>query len=163
MEEKDFLRALAKVYKELVDGATEKESWVLNPKDPGLIGSLDRLSAEAASALPATGGASIAAHADHLRYGLELIKRWTEGEQPFADADYGQSWKRLTVSDAEWADRRQGLKEFAHYWQDAITAERKLTEIELTGVIGSVVHLAYHLGAMRQIDRSMRGPSESGA
>lgn len=163
MEEKDFLRALANVFKELVDGAAEKESWVLNPKDPGLLNALDKLSAEAASALPATGGPSIAAHADHLRYGLELIKRWTNGEQPFADADYGQSWKRLTVSDSEWADRRQALGEYAHHWRDAITTRRKLTEMELTGVIGSVVHFAYHLGAMRQIDRSMRGPSESGA
>jgi hypothetical protein len=163
MEEKDFLRALATVFKELVDGAGEKQSWVLNPKDPGLLNSLDKLSAEAASTIPATGGPSIAAHADHLRYGLELIHRWTNGEQPFADADYGPSWKRLSVSDAEWADRRRALRDDAHYWRDNITADRELNQIELTGVIGSVVHLAYHLGAMRQIDRSMRGPSESGA
>jgi hypothetical protein len=27
-------------------------------------------------------------------------------------------------------------------------------------MIGSVAHLAYHLGAMRQIERSLRGPRE---
>ena len=32
-------------------------------------------------------------------------------------------------------------------------------ERELTGVAASVVHLAYHIGAIRQIDRSIRGPA----
>ena len=31
--------------------------------------------------------------------------------------------------------------------------------VELNGVIGIVAHLAYHVGAIRQIDRSLRGPS----
>jgi hypothetical protein len=31
--------------------------------------------------------------------------------------------------------------------------------MELNGVIASVAHLAYHLGAIRQIDRAIRGPS----
>jgi hypothetical protein len=30
---------------------------------------------------------------------------------------------------------------------------------ELTGMVSSVVHLAYHLGAIRQMDRRIRGPS----
>jgi hypothetical protein len=30
--------------------------------------------------------------------------------------------------------------------------------MELNGVIASVAHLAYHLGAIRQIDRSIQGP-----
>lgn len=29
----------------------------------------------------------------------------------------------------------------------------------LTGAFGFVAHLAYHFGAIRQIDRSVRGPS----
>jgi hypothetical protein len=30
----------------------------------------------------------------------------------------------------------------------------------LLGIIGSVAHLAYHMGAIRQIDRATRGPPE---
>jgi hypothetical protein len=33
-------------------------------------------------------------------------------------------------------------------------------EIELNGIIGSVAHLAYHLGAIRQINQTLRGPAE---
>jgi hypothetical protein len=32
--------------------------------------------------------------------------------------------------------------------------------LELNGMIGSIAHLAYHLGAIRQIDYTLRGPVE---
>jgi hypothetical protein len=32
--------------------------------------------------------------------------------------------------------------------------------MELNGVVGSIAHLAYHLGAIRQIDRAARGPAD---
>jgi hypothetical protein len=37
---------------------------------------------------------------------------------------------------------------------------RVWSETTLTGAIASAVHLAYHLGAIRQIDRTTRGPAE---
>jgi hypothetical protein len=40
---------------------------------------------------------------------------------------------------------------------------REVQEIELNGMIGSIAHLAYHLGAIRQIDSSLRGPAEGAA
>jgi hypothetical protein len=33
-----------------------------------------------------------------------------------------------------------------------------MSTAERNGVIGSIAHLAYHLGAIRQIDRSIHGP-----
>jgi hypothetical protein len=37
---------------------------------------------------------------------------------------------------------------------------RELNQIELNGMIGSIAHLAYHLGAIRQINVLLRGPVE---
>jgi hypothetical protein len=159
MAELDALNALSNILNELMDGSVAKATWVLNPEDPGLLRSLDMLSAESASALPAGGGASVAAHVDHLRYGLELLNRWSRGEEPFADADYSSSWSRLTVSEAEWASRRQALRREAYEWREQIKRRRDLSNFEFTGIVASVAHLAYHLGAIRQIDRSIRGPS----
>jgi hypothetical protein len=150
--------ALLRVLNELIDGSAPDAAWVLNPEDPGLINSLDKVSAEDASAVPSGDGASIAAHVDHLRYGLELLNRWTRGEEPFADADYSASWKLGGVSEVQWASLREALRREAYAWREALMHSRDLTDIELTGVIASVVHLAYHLGAIRQIDRSTRGP-----
>ncbi|HEX6927582.1 MAG TPA: hypothetical protein VF167_19310 [Longimicrobiaceae bacterium] len=149
---------LTTLLSELVDGAPVTGAYILNRGDQGLLRSLDRLSAEAASST-AHGGASIAAHTDHLRFGLSLMNRWASGEDPFADADWGVSWRRTTVTPQEWDDLRTGLRTEAHRWLEALRQRRELDEIELTGVIASIAHLAYHVGAIRQIDRAARGPS----
>ena len=107
--------------------------------------------------LPASGGASIAAHVDHVRYGLELMNRWSEGEaDPWSGADWTASWRRTTVSDEQWAALREQLRDEARRWHKALQTPRAMSALELNGVIASVAHLAYHLGAIRQIDRSIR-------
>lgn len=158
MEPATLDRSLTALLRELVHGSDPKACWVLNPDDQGLLASLDRLPAPAASAPAPAGGASIAAHVDHLRYGFELLNRWSRGEDPFETADYSRSWERGTVSEDEWADRRQALRAEIESWERAIANPRDLSEFELTGLLASVVHLAYHLGAIRQIDRAAQGP-----
>jgi DinB superfamily len=151
--------ALPALLRELLDGADPVTAWVLNPGDPGLFRSLDKLSAADASTVPPTGGSSIAAHVDHLRYGFELLNRWSRGENPFSDANYSESWNRVTVTETAWKQLRDQFRAEARTWQANIRQPRTLTNDELNAVVGSVVHLAYHLGAIRQIDRSTRGPS----
>src|SRR5918999_70839 len=104
---------------ELVDGAPEAGAFMLNRGDVGLLRSLDRLSAEAASA-SSEGGATIAAHVEHLRYGLSLMNRWAGGENPFRDADWSVSWQTTSVSDAEWEQLRAALRDEAHRWLEAL-------------------------------------------
>lgn len=151
--------ALTTLLDELLDGAAADTCWVLNRSDPGLLRSVDGLSADAASAIAAGGRSSIAAHVDHLAYGLSLLNRWSAGEEnPFATADFSASWRRTRVTDGEWKALRVRLRDEARRWQSTVPLADGLGEFELTGLIASVVHLAYHLGAMRQMDRSLRGP-----
>jgi hypothetical protein len=105
---------------------------------------------------------SIAAHVDHLRYGLSLMNRWSLGENPFEDADWSASWRTPIVSDSEWRQRRADLRTEASSWQEALRRPREVGEMELNGMLGSIAHLAYHLGAIRQINRTARGPVDSG-
>lgn len=154
----DVRAAVSTLLRELVDGSGSDACWVLNPSDPGLLRSLEALSAADASARPHGGGASIAAHVDHLRYGLSLLNRWSSGENPFTDADYSGSWRRGEVSDEDWAALQQQLRTEAAHWMEAVQQSRNVSEFELTGIVASVVHLAYHLGAIRQIDRTLAGP-----
>jgi hypothetical protein len=150
--------SLETLFRELIDGPDATAAWMLNGEDVGLLRSLDKLTASAASAAPA-GGASIAAHVDHVRYGLSLMNRWSHGEpDPWSTADWTASWNRSVVNDEEWAALRQTLGAEARSWLDTLRAPRDYSEIELNGVIASVAHLAYHFGAIRQIDRSIRGP-----
>jgi hypothetical protein len=152
-------RSLETLFHELIDGPDAAAAWMLNGGDEGLLRSLDKLTAEAASAAPVAGAASIAAHVDHLRYGLSLMNRWSGGERdPWSTADWTASWRRSVVRDHEWAALRQALAAEARAWLEALRSPRDYDEMELNGVIASIAHLAYHLGAIRQIDRSIRGP-----
>jgi hypothetical protein len=154
----DSTRALSAVLHEIVHGADPKAGWMLNPGDAGLLRSLDHLSAEEASLVP-EGSASVAAHAEHLRYGLELLARWADGEDPYGDADWTAAWRRTHVTDAEWAELRGALAELAARLDGNLERLLDRGEAERTATIACVAHLAYHLGAMRQIQRAARGPS----
>src|SRR5688572_32488819 len=156
----DFARALAALFSELISGPPGAEAYMLNAGDEGLLAALDKLPAAAASALTST-GSSVAAHVDHVRYGLSLLNRWSAGENPFTDADWSASWKKTTVSEDEWRTLRAELRVEADRWLSALGAPREVQEIELNGMIGSIAHLAYHLGAIRQINQTLRGPAES--
>jgi hypothetical protein len=158
MNTNEITATLTTLFGELVDGAPETAAFMLNRGDAGLLASLDRLSAEAASA-SSEGGATIAGHVDHLRYGLSLMNRWAGGENPFLDADWTAAWRTREVSEDRWRELRDGLRDEAHRWLASIGAPRDVALIELNGMIGSIAHLAYHLGAIRQIDRSTRGPT----
>ena len=153
-------KTLATLFSELVEGAPAGGAYILNAGDDGLLKSLDKLPAAAASAVTST-GSSIAAHIDHLRYGLSLMNRWSAGENPFNDADWSASWRRTTVSEDEWRALRAELRDEAGRWLKALRVPRDVQEIELNGMIVSVAHLAYHLGAIRQINDRLRGPADT--
>ena len=152
-------RSLETLFREIIDGPDASAAWMLNGGDAGLLRSLAALTASAASAVPADGSASVAAHVDHVRYGLSLMNRWGAGEpDPWSTADWTASWSRSVVNDQEWAALRQSLEAESRAWLEILRAPREYSDMELNGVIASIAHLAYHFGAIRQIDRSIRGP-----
>ena len=154
--------SLALLFAELIDGPSPDAAYMLNGGDPGLLRSLDGLSAAAASRPSVPGAASIAAHVDHLCYGLDLMNRWHAGEaDPWSSADWTESWRHTTVTDSEWTALRERLRQSTGRWRKALDTPREMSLAELNGVIGSIAHLAYHLGSIRQIDRSIQGPKAS--
>jgi hypothetical protein len=152
---------LSRLFSELVDGPSVRgDAFILNTGDIGLLRSLDRLSAVDAS-MAVNDGATIAAHAQHVRYGLSLMNRWArDGGNPFADATWDEAWKISTVGTPEWSEICSGLRDEAHRWLEVLRSPREVSDVELTGMAASIAHLAYHLGAIRQINKSVRGPRE---
>ena len=118
---------------------------MLNPADPGLLASLDRLSSAEASGSGA-GGATIAAHVAHVTFGISLMNQWAAGASPFDSADWLAAWQTTAVDDAGW--------------KPVVRTPRQLDTEERLGMAASVVHLAYHLGAIRQIAAGARGPKD---
>ena len=147
-----FQRALSKLLIEIFNGPPAREAYLLNPGDPGLLRQLDSIDADDASNRPMAGKSTIAAHVDHVCYGLSLLNRWAEGEaNPWASADWEVSWRRTTVSDDQWRALRATLLREVESWQKHVKARVDWDDISAAGALASAAHTAYHLGAIRQI------------
>lgn len=149
--------SLLGLLRELVDGPAGDAAFIVNPGDRGLVRSLAQLSAAQASARR-DGRSSVAAHVQHLRYSFELLNRWMRGENPFAEATYAKSWGMQQVSDQEWTDLVTALERETRAWMEAVAAHDTWDETTLSGAISSIAHLAYHMGAVRQLVPSAAGP-----
>jgi hypothetical protein len=161
MDTTDTASSLIRLWTELVDGTSGRgEAFILNTGDAGLLGSIDKLSPADASR-SVNDGATIAAHVQHVSYGLSLMNAWArDGGNPFANAKWDEAWKITAVDAAAWTRIRDGLRNEAARWAETLRAPREDSTVELNGMIASIAHLAYHLGAIRQIDKSVRGPRE---
>ena len=147
-----FRNAVSKLLAEIFDGPATAEAYILNPGDPGLHRQLETISAIVASQETIAGKPSIAAHVDHLHFGLSLLTRWLAGEEnPWADADWDGSWRRTVVTDAQWRTLRDSLRREANTWRDAIGRRTEWDDLSAAGAISTIAHTAYHLGAIRQI------------
>jgi hypothetical protein len=151
-----FRSSLSILLVEIFDGPPGAEAFILNPKDPGLLRQMESISAEAASTRPMPGQTTIAAHVDHVLYGLSLLNRWAAGEEnPWATADWKASWKRTKVTDAQWKDLCSRLRAATVEWKQAVERRTDWIPITACGAIASCAHTAYHLGAIRQILAAM--------
>lgn len=147
-----FQRALSKILTEVFDGPPGEEAYLLNPGDPGLLRQLDTIDALAASKRPMAGKTTIAAHVDHIHFGLSLLNRWAAGEaNPWASADWNASWQRAIVADDQWRDLRDNLRHEAEKWREVVATRTDWDDISAAGALSTAAHTAYHLGAIRQL------------
>jgi hypothetical protein len=147
-----FQNAVSKLLAEIFDGPAGDEAYILNPGDPGLLRQLQSISAVTASARLIEGRSTIAAHTDHVHYGLSLATRWAAGEaDPWANADWNASWQRTTVTEEQWQALRDNLQREAAAWREATATLSQWDPVAAAGAVAIVAHTAYHLGAIRQI------------
>ena len=147
-----FQRALSKLLIEIFEGPPGDEAYLLNPGDPGLLRQLESISASAASARPMPGKTTIAAHVDHVHFGLAILNRWAAGEaNPWAGADFTGSWQRTTVTEAQWRTLREGLRHEAEKWRKVVATRTSWDDLAAAAALSTAAHTAYHFGAIRQI------------
>ncbi len=151
---------LSSLLGELVDGPPGEVAFILNPGDRGLIASLADLSSEQASTRT-NGRSSVAAHVQHLRFGLHVLNRWAGGDaNAFADATYAESWSHQQVDDTEWRALREAFAREVREWQSRLeTPPSAWDATTLSGFVSSVAHTAYHMGAIRQLVPAAAGPA----
>jgi hypothetical protein len=122
--------------------------YIDNDPKAGLFATLDGLGAEAASRAFGTGGATIAGHAFHVGFHLEMTAAWLRGDHE--PRDWSRSWAVTAVDETAWADVRAGVRRRFEDLLRAIETEPSASAEDLATTIGAVAHAAYHLGAIRQ-------------
>ena len=142
--------AVQQLLTESFHGADGGTTWFLDGE--GLLATARTLDAERASRSPVPGGATVAGHVEHVRWFVALLNAFARGEQP--QIDWAQSWTVREVDGAGWDALLRDL-------------EREYTELHghfgrgidpddtqrLMPVLANVVHVAYHVGAVRQMVR----------
>jgi hypothetical protein len=147
-----FQRALSNMLTEIFDGPPGNEAYLLNQGDPGLLRQLDTIDASAASKRPMSGKTTIAAHVDHVLFGLALLNHWAAGEaNPWAGADWNGSWQRTTVTEDQWRTLRDGLRREVDKWRSVVATRTNWDDMAAAAALSSAAHTAYHFGAIRQI------------
>lgn len=135
------------VLEEAFEGPKERWSYFTdNRSDAGLFGTLGRLTASDASRT--RGKTSIAAHVNHVIFGLDASARWIEGNR--TTHNWKESWSTDTVNDGEWARMLDKLRTSYRDMRRNIEMYASTSRESMGGVIGALAHAAYHLGAIRQ-------------
>jgi len=147
-----FQRALSNMLTEIFNGPPGQEAYVLNPGDLGLLRQLETIDATTASTPPTPGQKNIAAHVDHVTFGLAILNLWASGEaNPWAGADFNASWQRTAVTDDQWRALRDALHRETDKWQQAVAARTNWDDMSAAAGLSTAAHTAYHLGAIRQV------------
>lgn len=148
---------IARITTELLFGAPMDYAYVSNPGSPGLLAVLDGIDSTRAAVSPATGVASIAAHANHIRFFLELLLRLADGEDdPYATADWDSSWQVGAVHEERWQAIREELATVAKRWVTSLRAGTPEDPKFHEQAMASLPHLAYHVGAIMQLAKTVR-------
>src|SRR5690606_11655496 len=143
-------------YRELLDGRPEGEpTWITTGgPEGGVHGTLADVTAEEASRDLV--GATIAGHAYHLWWAMDMVNRFVAGEAP--NGTWADSWSVAVVTPAEWDRLRQDLRQAGErLLTNAAAGTDWAEENQVRGALASYGHAAYHLGAIRQLKKAVKG------
>ena len=144
---RDMVQQVLGVITEAFEGPRESWSYFTDSgKDGGLFGTLERLPAEEASRIQ--GRTSIAAHVNHVIFGLHASARWIEGDRTRHKWD--ESWGVSSVDEQKWTRTREQLKTAYRDLSRTIELFAVESAEAMAGSVGALAHVAYHLGAIRQ-------------
>lgn len=149
--EVDYHGAFVLLFREAFEGRPDGQdyTWFVQGKE-GLFDVLESLDAKRASRRVTPECSSVFAHLSHARYALWLSNSYVRGENP--DSDWEGSWAKQKCTEEEWrqlkADMRREYADLVSYFN----SRPEWPEQDwLIGAIALLPHMAYHLGAVRQL------------
>ena len=139
---------IVELLRETFEGAVPGQGTQYLDHTSGIRPTLSALTAEQASKR-FDGRPSIAAHARHMAFHLRATSEWIRGDH--SRRDWLASFEPQTVNEAEWKAIQQDLERWRAELVRTLEALSPEQFVEEGGGLGAVAHLAYHLGAIRQL------------
>ncbi|MBX3117564.1 MAG: DinB family protein [Fimbriimonadaceae bacterium] len=147
----DFQQATTTLLRECFEGVPQSQdySWFIQ-RNEALFDSFDSVTAEQASTHPAPDCSTIAAHTYHILFAMRWANNLQGGPEPVGT--WETSWDKQSVNEAEWkelvATVRSECNSFVAWFEKN---EDWSDEDNLIGALNVLPHMAYHLGAIRQL------------
>ncbi len=143
-----ILEQVVELLRETFEGGLPGQGTQYLDHGSGIRSTLKPITAEQASRR-LDGRPSIAAHARHMNFHLRVAGEWIQGDH--SKRDWLGSFEPQTVTAEEWT-RLQGDLEASR--AELVRIFKSLTPerfVEEGAGMGVIAHLAYHLGAIRQL------------
>lgn len=143
-----MLDQMEELLRETFEGAKPGEGTQYLDREGGIRQTLAGLTAAQASR-SSGGHPSIAGHVRHMAFHLRVSYEWIRGDH--SKRDWIGSFKPSEVSDAEWQALGHELERERRVFVEVMRGLPDAEVIENGAGMGTIAHLAYHLGAVRQL------------
>ena len=151
MEKSTMKELFTKELLGLLDETFENTHGFFLDRGNSLFETIENISASEASRPVSSGGASIAAHVEHVWYYLKVLESEIRKSQ-FGEVDWQKSWQVKEVTAEEWIALKERLRQT---YRSVITAIQGVEswegEVDIGAPLAILAHTAYHLGAIRQM------------
>jgi hypothetical protein len=143
-----MLEQVVELLRETFEGALPGQGTQYLDHSSGIRATLSALTADQASRR-LDGHPSIASHVRHMNFHLRVTAEWIQGDH--SRRDWAASFEPQTVTEAEWTALQKDLETSRAEVIRTLEGLSPERFIEEGAGLGSVAHLAYHLGAIRQL------------
>jgi hypothetical protein len=147
-----FIEAVAYLLRETFEGSPEGQPRAYLDRGIGFFSTLDDLTAEQVS--KEFGETTIVAQTEHAKFYLDRLCEFIGGRTE--RVNWEDSWLIETVNEDEWSALRTTIRTAYENALKCLVSTDSWDTQKAGMAIGLVAHTAYHLGAVRQIVKSVK-------
>lgn len=154
----DFKKWFTLLFAETFGVSDAPQGFMLESGLAGLLGTIDALSAEVASAIRPPEHVSIASQCGHILFLLRLFDAYDQGQAPAPD--WPGSWSSRSVDEAAWGALRGELRAAYGNVAARLQTNDAWPEPRVAAALMLLAHCSYHVGQVRQLLTFVGEPSQ---